>query len=246
VDADEELASDMADRWASFSRTSNPNYEGSPKEWLPWWHHPNASRTFRTSSIDGEGGKEDDDGSSTFADFENFWNDFEDQQQEEDSVVNLDYEDELFSDEMMMEEDSSYLRRERYYRQKALVALDLEVADDDVYRTELRRSLHRSGKTLLNSTRASIGGLLLKYGRMSALESIQQQQQHQLQAPRYDPKKVLSMAQEMGTMGTGLLGNGNQRSEFLPEFLDLSWPPEERLVERDCTCDLWDRLRYRY
>ena len=35
-DSDEELASDMAERWTSFARDSSPNYDGSRAEWLPW------------------------------------------------------------------------------------------------------------------------------------------------------------------------------------------------------------------
>jgi len=50
---------------------------------------------------------------------------------------------------------------------------------------------------------------------------------HQQNLPRYDPERVLSMAQKLGVMGRGLYGDGTERPEFLPEFLDLSWPPEE-------------------
>lgn len=237
VDADEELASDMADRWASFSRTSDPNYEGSPKEWLPWWNQHNSSLEFR-----------DDNKILDFAytDIERLWSDFEEQNPFNDdrSTMNF-YDEDEFSEDF--DEYNSYLHREQYYRQKALSALNLEVADEDVFRTELRRSSH---KAMLNGARENLGGLLLSQyyknfisGRknIAALDSDPQQP-----TPRFDPQKVLSMAQEMGIMGKGLLGNGKQRSEFLPEFLDLSWPPEERLVERDCTCDMWDKLGYRY
>lgn len=240
VDADEELAHDMAERWASFSRTSNPNYEGSPKEWLPWWNLPNSSMSLRRNSQTDE----DSNYQSTFTDFENFWDDFEDQHPAYDETNA--YGEDDFGDEY--EDQNSNLLREQYYRQKALTALDLEVAEEDVFRIELRRSSRRSGNALLNGGRERIGGLLSQYlssstsGRKPVLDSMH----HQQQVPRYDPEQVLSMAQEYGVMGRGLLGNGNERSEFLPEFLDLSWPPEERLIERDCTCDLWDRLRYRY
>lgn len=239
VDADEELASDMADRWASFSRTSNPNYEGSSKEWLPWWNHPNSSVTVLSGNEVAD---------STFTDVENFWDDFEYQDTaNSDSTAANFYDEDEFNDDF--DEYNSYLQREQYYRRKALTALNLEVADEDVFRTELRRSAH---KAMLSGGRENLGGLLLsRYynnfisGRKKKplVDSDPQQPQ---EAPRFDPKKVLFMAQEMGVMGKGLLGNGHQRSEFLPEFLDLSWPPEERLVERDCTCDLWDKLGYRY
>jgi carboxylesterase type B len=70
VDADEELASDMADCWASFSHTSDPNYEGSPKEWLPWWNR-------QTSSFELHDGNKILD--FTYTDVESLWNDFEEQ-----------------------------------------------------------------------------------------------------------------------------------------------------------------------
>ena len=39
IDADFELASDMADRWTSFARDGNPNYDGSLVTWMPWLHN---------------------------------------------------------------------------------------------------------------------------------------------------------------------------------------------------------------
>lgn len=75
------------------------------------------------------------------------------------------------------------------------------------------------------------------------------------------------MAQDMGVLGRGLdgdykrlLGVATSRSDsddaffshgywdddFFPQFIELQSPPEGRLVERDCTCDFWERIRYRY
>jgi len=36
------------------SRTSNPNYEGNPKELLPWWNLPNSFMAFRSINQDDE------------------------------------------------------------------------------------------------------------------------------------------------------------------------------------------------
>ena len=227
VDADEELASDMADRWAAFSRTGNPNYDGSPEEWLPWWNHPNASMAFSEDSDD-----------LFLADYDELWGDF-DQRHFSSGDEGVFYSDDEFGefDESERIVQKRSLQREQYYRRKALRALVLEVAEEDVFRTELRRSRSDS----LNSG-DRIGGLLSRYYGPQRRKAVKDTHQ----GPKYDPEQVLRMAQEMGIMGEGLLGNGNQRSEFLPEFLDLSWPPEERLIERDCTCDMWDRIRYRY
>ena len=46
---------------------------------------------------------------------------------------------------------------------------------------------------------------------------------------------ILTRAQK-----TGLIGRD------LKELLDFHWQPEARLVEEDCTCAMWDRIRYRY
>jgi len=61
-------------------------------------------------------------------------------------------------------------------------------------------------------------------------------------------RQVQQIAQAMGVAGTGLRGEPTRAGarwddDFFPEMLDLKWPPEGRLVERDCTCDMWDRIR---
>jgi hypothetical protein len=50
----------------------------------------------------------------------------------------------------------------------------------------------------------------------------------------------------MGILGIGLAGErsfSEWNEDFFPEMLELKWPPEGLLVERDCTCDMWDRIR---
>uniref|UniRef100_A0A7S4IA79 Uncharacterized protein n=1 Tax=Odontella aurita TaxID=265563 RepID=A0A7S4IA79_9STRA len=79
-----------------------------------------------------------------------------------------------------------------------------------------------------------------------------------------EAREAIRAALEWGVLGSGLRreapvsGNGGGGGEatgaadlpptedFFPELLELSWPPEGRLIEKDCTCDLWDRIRYRY
>ena len=39
-DADEETASDMAQRWVAFARSGDPNYADSKIEWMPWRYIP--------------------------------------------------------------------------------------------------------------------------------------------------------------------------------------------------------------
>ena len=65
-------------------------------------------------------------------------------------------------------------------------------------------------------------------------------------------RRLQQIAQDMGVIGRGLKGEPQRgkttswEEDFFPEILELKWPPEGRLVERDCTCDFWDKIRYRY
>jgi hypothetical protein len=71
--------------------------------------------------------------------------------------------------------------------------------------------------------------------------------------PKERAREAVRFAQDLGLLGMGLSEDETGKdfrfdaSEiFFPEFLELTWPPEGRLIERDCTCDMWDRIRYRY
>ena len=65
-------------------------------------------------------------------------------------------------------------------------------------------------------------------------------------------RQVQRIAQDMGVLGTGLKGTDENRGtgtynywddDFFPQLLELKWPPEDRLIERDCTCDFWEKIR---
>mmetsp|Transcript_359 Transcript_359/g.340 ORF Transcript_359/g.340 Transcript_359/m.340 type:complete len:118 (-) Transcript_359:208-561(-) len=82
-----------------------------------------------------------------------------------------------------------------------------------------------------------------------------QQQQNGLS--KSAAREAIRYAQHLGLLGMGPNtdhydirknggGNGANQDFTYPELLDLTWPPEGRLLERDCTCDMWDRIRYRY
>lgn len=45
---------------------------------------------------------------------------------------------------------------------------------------------------------------------------------------------------------SGGSSHGYWEDDFFPQFLELQWPPEGRLVERDCTCDFWERIRCKF
>jgi len=237
VDVDEELASDMAERWSSFAREGSPNYDASMTEWLPWRYRPPVDTDETANEVDNanmetnmwEYDDEDDavwdildelDNTDT-DEFNNFLSDEGDQNDIDFTQADIDME----------------------YRRRALKALQLEVADEgDVFRTELRYVQNREGDNLAGRhffLKTLYWGKELKSKTLGGRRSMQE---------------ILQLARSMGVIGIGLthddsnrgLNNDFMDEEFFPQLLDLSWPPELRLIEKDCTCDLWDRIRYRY
>ena len=70
---------------------------------------------------------------------------------------------------------------------------------------------------------------------------------------RQTAQRLLRFAQQIGVVGSGLLGGDGTRyggnktttvesNDFFPELLKLSWPPEGRLIEKDCSCKIWDSI----
>jgi Carboxylesterase family len=209
-DADEEIASDMADRWVSFAKTGDPNYESGVAQWKPWrylfdgelevedgqmWQPENFDEFFDISHID------------------------ETQPYVNGTVI----EGYLWSDDPA----------ERTYRRRALLALGMEVVEEDAYQTMLRRikfgeetdnPFHNflmriaSSHTTINRR---LGG-----GKDKNL--------------RRTVRQLQRIAQDMGFIGTGLGGEPRRRDApssdfwedaFFPEIMELKWPPEGRLVE---------------
>lgn len=239
VDADEELASDMAERWAAFASEGAPNYDASKVEWRPWRYKPVPEPTENDESVDYstlETSAEDfwnipgeyDDFSTNYEGTEDFDSEFDEEVQNEqmsgnDEYINFDVDDE--------------------YRRRALEALNLEVADnDDVFRTELRQVNDREGDSMhkANTLFKRLGWVSeYKYGNSGKKRSFQE---------------VLRIARKMGVIGVGLtqgettksIDDGMNDEEFFPHLLEISWPPELRLIEKDCTCDMWDRIRCKY
>jgi len=229
VDADEELASDMAERWSSFARGGDPNYDGSKAEWLPWWKH----KTSAAASGD-DNNNDPNAGYPWKSDGEAFWNADEGQWTDFESDFHSPNEDGGFYDEF--DEEAERDKNDRYYRRKALEALELQVREEDMFRTELKRVQGRHGLKE-HAERSFLSGKWFSGASSN---------DHTEPGRKQSLDEVLRMAQDMGVMGEGLRGQETMRPEFLPEFLELSWPPEGRLIERDCTCDMWDRIRYRY
>lgn len=211
------MASDMSERWGSFARSSNPNYAGSKAIWLPWRHKSDNGTIFNDDSLDG----------FWFQREGNNWSD------EIFDVWDDDYDE--FSDSEDLD------ARDEFYRRRALEAMELDVVSEDVFATELRRVQYRE----LEEDVASLKGKVLKRLNLADDKPMHMSKERAREAVR--------LAQELGLLGMGLSEDETGKdfrfdsSEiFFPELLELTWPPEGRLIERDCTCDMWDRIRYRY
>ena len=246
IDVDEELASDMVERWSSFARDGIPNYDASKTEWLPWRYRPKEDPISRTQTShtsleyndnnintrpranEFENGGMENDFWETGGEYDEFTN-----AEETDDISDLDDIDEI--EGMKIDEE---------YRKRALEALELAVADkDDVFRTELRHVQSRDGEHLVSSNllfRTFGWGFDDKHDKLGGRSKLE----------------ILRLARRMGVIGIGLASGHDDSSKFFsdnpseedyfPQLLELSWPPELRLIEEDCTCDMWDRIRCKF
>ncbi len=269
-DADEELASDMADRWSSFAKEANPNYDGSRAEWNPWRYHQSEYKELleqndsnnddiipspypqQTKDWDNHPdfiSKSDDSVMNDFGE-DYFWTEYDDEDfsdLDDPSLVDksyIDLDDEYISDESTSSKAADMAAKDYYYRQRALAALKMEVVEEDIFRTELRRSksnLRSDKKETRSSSLLDTMFLKQKLLFRSTLANEEQEQNQQTLSKRA-AKDAIRYAQYLGLLGAGLTSDQDDDFNF-PELLDLSWPPEGRLLERDCTCDMWDRIR---
>jgi hypothetical protein len=121
--------------------------------------------------------------------------------------------------------------------------MEMDVAAEDVFTTELRRVQYR--KDADEDDTSFLRQKVLKRWGFIADDQSRVKLMSKKQA-----REAIRLAQELGLIGTGLsqdeAGKGGMSSGneiFFPELLELTWPPEGRLIERDCTCDMWDRIR---
>lgn len=268
VDADEELASDMAERWASFAKEGNPNYDGSKAEWFSWRYRGHRGKSAQSDYVDAE--VSDDlfssldsmmdvmDGISDEHDemmSGEFWEEEYDEGEFTEYFVtdlegdNLD--DEIIDMDNNSRQQSSNMQNtlsslEARNRLKSLEALSLmEVLEDkDVFRTELRRVTQRKD-TLENNQYYYAHTTSRQYSNYNE-NGVSDQ------GNRRTKQEILYIARQMGLIASGLSPGGNDvggasdNMPFFPELLELSWPPEGRLIEKDCTCDMWDRIRCKF
>lgn len=263
-DADEEIAHDMAQRWVAFAKTGSPNYPNGKVEWVPWRFVPDDLESLAASRAGSE---------TSFEDYlswdrderrlYNAWRDIED-----DALRAMDEDgNRVYS----VEEQEAIVGKA--YRQRALEALNMEVVEQDALRTELKRnkrstyekpSTDYTFSTFGRSTAPNTNSTAPQGPISDSLLELKSQQMIQ---------QIQRMAQDMGALGRGLSGEydrlvggggiggseGSSRSgssfqsghgywddDFFPQFLELRWPPEGRLVEMDCTCDFWGRIRCKF
>lgn len=225
-DADEELASDMAERWASFAKESNPNYDGSKVEWLPWRYSVDVEMFQEWENEIEEAREAENPWLVTEGDYD-YWSDIDD-----------------YSDDPDAEWTEE--REERMYRRRALAALNMEVVEEDVFRTELRRTAPLSNDNVVDKHFLS--------SKFLFRNSLKWNNQEESGRPNISPRmmrEAVLFAKEIGALGMGLTGDDRMpelggESDFFPELFELKWPPEGRLIERDCTCDMWDKIRCKY
>ncbi|OEU10846.1 putative carboxylesterase [Fragilariopsis cylindrus CCMP1102] len=246
-DSDEETAHDMAQRWVAFARSGNPNHEESNIEWIPWRYIPHS---IDLNNVDEENLRWEKDERKLF----NIWRDVD--LEEDDGISN--------EDEDLLESNV-----DQAFRKRALEVLNMEVVEDDSLRTELKRNKPPSssinGDSPLSALRLYLSRWNITTGGSSSSD------ENSNINGNYDMiQQIQQMAQDMGVLGRGLSGDydrpgglpfgdfgggiggsssssrsshGYWDDDFFPQFIELQWPPEGRLVERDCTCDFWERIR---
>lgn len=218
-DADEEIANDMANRWSAFARTGNPNYGESRATWRPWRYVFDEYK--RGMGLMGP-----------WKPLEN--GDFRD-------VFRLDNIGEEVSGNSTRLEGYAWsgIREERIFRRRILQALGMEVASEDVYHTKLRRTV-KNGDEQQSYLLSSV-----LFGSVSQSHREGSREQRRTRKALTELQRI---AQDMRIMGTGLRsvrrrGKEAWEDDFFPQILELKWPPDDQLIERDCTCDMWDRIR---
>ncbi|KAG7371214.1 carboxylesterase [Nitzschia inconspicua] len=264
-DADEEIAHDMAQRWVAFAKTGSPNYDNSKVEWVPWRFVPDDLESIDPTGTGSERSFEDylswdEEERQIYS----VWRDIEEQ------AIRSIKEDEnrVYSEE----EQEAVVGKA--YRNRALEALNMEVVEQDTLRTELKRNKKVSDEQALNRYTFSTFGRSTTANTNTTTPKGSLTENFFELKPEKMIEQIQRMAQDMGVLGRGLsgeyerllgvggIGGGSEGSsrigssfqseheywddDFFPQFLELRWPPEGRLVERDCTCDFWGRIRYRY
>jgi Carboxylesterase family len=269
-DADEEIAHDMAQRWVAFAKTGSPNYANSKVEWIPWRFVPNdmddridRARTESESSFEDYLSWDRDERR-----LYDVWQDIEDQalqsmdedqshvysEEEQEAVVGQAYRNRALEALNMEVVEQDSLRTELKRNKKSS---EEQPSNQYTFSTFGRSTANSRGDANVTASTKSLSQGDDDFLQLKSQEMIQQ---------------IQRMAQDMGVLGRGLsgeydrllgggggIGGGSESSsrsgsnsqsghgywedDFFPQFLELRWPPEGRLVERDCTCDFWGRIR---
>jgi len=196
-DADEEMATDMSERWAAFARRSNPNYDGSKADWLPWRHKAENSTFFSS---------EDPAVSET-----ELWEDWNDELWDE--------YDEYDSDEELEVEEATM---DDFYRRKALELMQMDVVVEDVFRTELKRMKYRKEAEDENSS--LLKGNVWKRWYQQQERNFPPMARKRANEARRFAQELGIMGIGLSEDKTG--GGIHPTEVYFPELLELTWPPE--------------------
>jgi len=270
-DSDEETAHDMAVRFSTFARSGNPNHEDSTVEWIPWRYIPHS---IDLNNVDEEEKLpwEKDDGRELF----NIWRDVEDNvlqgldEDDDNSLIGNDDEDleskvgqafrkralEVLNMEVV-EEDSLRTELKRNKPSHGSINGDNPLGALRLYLS--RWNITTDGSSSDDNSENS-------HDSYDMIQQIQQMAQDMGVLGRGlsgDYERLLGGGISISDFGGGFARGASSSSssssstssssnheywddDFFPQFIELQWPPEGRLVERDCTCDFWGRIRYRY
>jgi hypothetical protein len=260
-DSDEETAHDMAQRWVAFARSGNPNHEESNVEWIPWRYIPHS---IDLNNVDEENLRWEKNERELF----NIWRDVEDnvlQDLEEDDGISSEDED-------LLESNVGQAFRKRALEVLNMEVVDDDSLRTELKRNKppsgsingdsplsaLRLYLSRWNITTGGSSSSDENSNI--NGNYDMIQQIQQMAQDMGVLGRglngdYDRPGGLPFGGGIGgsrsDFGGGIGGRSSSSSsshgywddDFFPQFIELQWPPEGRLLERDCTCDFWERIR---
>jgi len=138
---------------------------------------------------------------------------------------------------------------EEEFRERVMVLLGIEAVVDTKHRTVLKR---RAVKQEGQGVREGIWSRLMGGGKGGEKKGGGQETKEQHYYFNYERGKslaarILKIAQDHDVVGIGIDGDYEQAGvNFFNEIIDFSWPPEQQWVEQDCTCEMWDRIRYKY
>ena len=151
-------------------------------------------------------------------------------------------------------------------RNRVLSLLGIETVSDTKHRTELRRMRQKQEGSVKGGRSWNIfgrkdgsngenregGGAGGGGGKASSITKKKKDHYFNFREANSMAIRILRVAQELGVVGAGIATGDESWDGFeddvqlFNEVMEFSWPPESRLIEQDCTCEFWNRIKYKY